>query len=373
MNWCSLNAKKLFSFAPGSEVRTRSGTLDTSRRSRNAFRQAATGRPDSSESLAHRLGHRHGLRTDPALVRFGERDAETRLHPHRERVLPEGRIGQVRRHAGVDGPAEVGPYRICGGAGNGDALERLGDDIAFGDPAPEQLRNHACDHAALVVERSFARHRGRGADAQQALGLEPLTDTAHQQRHVGTLAATVCMEFVEDEEPKARAVADDPAVDLLLACHEELEHHEVGEENVRRLVGNPLPFVLVLLSRVAGERDRPASRHLADELVELLHLGVGERVHRVDDDGARARLPGRPPCVQHVTDDGDEEAERLPGPRAGRHHEALTRCGKRDGLLLVLVESQRPIPSRGRCRHSRGRARRSQPGRRRPSSACSWG
>ena len=172
--------------------------------------------------------------------------------------------------------------------------------------------------------------------------MEPLPDTAHQQRHVGTLAATVCVELVQDEEPKASAVADDPAVDLLLPRHEELEHHEVGEEDVRRLVGNPLPLVLVLLSGVAGERDRPVSRHLADELVELLHLGVGERVHRVDHDGAGARFRVRPPCDQHVTDDGDEEAERLPGPRAGRHHEALARCGERDGLLLVLVERQRP-------------------------------
>ena len=38
---------------------------------------------------------------------------------------------------------------------------------------------------------------------------------------------------------------------------------------------------------------------------------------------------------------GDEEAERLPRPRAGRHHEALSLCGERDGLLLVLVEGQR--------------------------------
>ena len=292
--------------------------------------------------IVHRLGHRPGPGPDPALVGFGERDPETGLHPHRERVLPERRVGDRPRYAGVDGLAEARPDRVGGRGRNGDAIERLGDDVALGNPAPEELRGHVRDHAVLVHERSLARHRGRGADAQELPGLEPLTDAAHQQRHVRTLAAAVGVQLVEDEEAQILAVADDPAVDLLLPRHEELEHHEVGEQDVRGLVRDPPPLAGVFLPRVAGERDRRISRRLVDELAELLHLGVRERVHRVDDDGARAPVRIRPPRLQNVVDDGDEEAERLPGPRAGRHHEALARRGERDGLLLVLVEGQRP-------------------------------
>ena len=257
-------------------------------------------------------------------------------------MLPERRVGEVRRYAGIDGLAEARPDRVGGSGRNGDAIERLGDDVALGDPAPEELRSHTRDHAALVIERSLARHRGRGADAQELPGLEPLADPAHQQRHVRTLAAAVRVQFVQNQEAQARAVADDPAVDLLLPRHEELEHHEVGEEDVRRVVRDPSPLVRILLPRVAGERDRPVSGRLLDELAELLHLGVRERVHRVDDDGARAPLGVRAPRPQNVVDDGDEEAERLPGSRAGRHHEALACRGERNGLLLVLVEGQRP-------------------------------
>ena len=114
---------------------------------------------------------------------------------------------------------------------------------------------------------------------------------------------------------------------------------------VRRMSGGSsatrLRWSVFFLPRVAGERDRPVSRHLIDELAQLLHLGVRKRVHRVDDNRLRAPLRVRPPCRQHMADDGDEETQRLPGPRAGRHHEALPLCGERDGLLLVLVEGQR--------------------------------
>ena len=119
--------------------------------------------------------------------------------------------------------------------------------LLIGDLGPEELRSHVRDHAVLVLERSLARHRGRGADAQELPGLELLTDAAHQQRHVRALAAAVRVQLVEDEEAKARAVADDLTVELLLPRHEELEHHEVGEQDVRRLVRDPPPLAGVFL------------------------------------------------------------------------------------------------------------------------------
>ena len=250
-------------------------------------------------------------------------------------------VGDVGRDAGVDGGAEFGPYRIGGGGRNRGALQGFGDYAALGDGNAEQLGGHAGDHLALVLLRPFAGHRGRGSDAQKLLRLQALPDAAHQQRHVCTLAAAVGVELVQDQEPKAGAVADDPAVQFLLPRHQQLQHHEVGEENVGRMVGNPPPLVPVLLPRVAGERDRGLAGHLADELAQLVHLGVRERVHRVDDDGLRAPVCAGSPRGQHLVDDGDEEAQRLAGPGTRRNDEALALGGERDRLLLVLVERQR--------------------------------
>ena len=61
--------------------------------------------------LGHCLGHRPGPGPDPVLVDLGERDTKTRLHPHRERVLPERRVGDVPRCSGINGLAKAGPHR----------------------------------------------------------------------------------------------------------------------------------------------------------------------------------------------------------------------------------------------------------------------
>ena len=102
----------------------------------------------------------------------------------------------------------------------------------------EELRRHAGDDSALVLERPFARHRRRRADALEPLGRQPLAHAAHEQRDVGALAAAVRVQLVEHEEPQTRAVADDLAIELVLTGHQELEHHEVGEQDVGRVLGD---------------------------------------------------------------------------------------------------------------------------------------
>lgn len=87
----------------------------------------------------HGLGHGHGLGPDPSLVDLRERDAKPRLDPHRERVLSKRGICDLRRYAGVDGLAEVGFDRLGGSVREGDALERLADDVALRDRSREQL------------------------------------------------------------------------------------------------------------------------------------------------------------------------------------------------------------------------------------------
>ena len=81
--------------------------------------------------------------------------------------------------------------------------------LLSGMSSREELRRHAGDDAALVLERALARHRRRRADALELLGREPLAHAAHEQRDVGALPAAVGVKLVEHEEPQARAVADD--------------------------------------------------------------------------------------------------------------------------------------------------------------------
>ena len=80
---------------------------------------------------------------------------------------------------------------------------------------------------------------------------------------------------------------------------------------------------------------------LFDELLQLLHLAVGERIHRIDDDGARARRFSGGARPNRCIDDRHEEAERLARAGSGRHREALPLGGLGDGLRLVAVKSDR--------------------------------
>ena len=116
--------------------------LRDARHEKELFQSRATGvtrAPGIRRELVHRLGYGHWLRPDPALVGFGERDAEARLHPNRQRVLPERRIGNLLRHVGINGRAEAVLHRVCRGAGIGNALERLADHVAFADRRSEEL------------------------------------------------------------------------------------------------------------------------------------------------------------------------------------------------------------------------------------------
>jgi len=253
---------------------------------------------------------------------------------------PQGCVGDVRRDPGVDCRAELRANVLRGLRMVGDSLERLDDDVALGDGDREELRRDSGDDAVLVFQRTLARHRGRGADALEPFRRETLANAADEEGDIRALAPAVRVELVEDEEPQAGAVPDDLAVDLLLTGHQELEHHEVREEDVRRVLGDLPTRIVVLLSRVAPDGDRPLAGRVPDELLDLLELAVGQRVHGVDEDGARAARAAFPLLGEDRADDRDEEAERLAGTSPGRDDEALALRGVGDGLLLVLVEPE---------------------------------
>ena len=173
------------------------------------------------------------------------------------------------------------------------------------------------------------------------LGLHAFADASHQQGDIGALATPVGVQFVEHQERQTAAVIDDAAIDVFEARENQLQHHEVGEQNVGRVVGDGPAFLAALLAGIAldGERRLPDGVAM-QELVEFLELAVRQRVHRVDDDGARARCRVRLLGLQDVVDDRDEERQRLARAGAGGDDVALAVVCLGDGLHLVDVEMQ---------------------------------
>ena len=61
------------------------------------------------------------------------------------------------------------------------------------------------------------------------------------------------MQLVQDDELKPPRVRHDLGIDGVLPSQQELRHHEVGQENIRRILRDPLAFLLILLSGVTPD------------------------------------------------------------------------------------------------------------------------
>ena len=166
-------------------------------------------------------------------------------------------------------------------------------------------------------------------------------------------------------------------LDVLLPGQEQLELLDVGEENPRLasrgahhlaradLLGRvdrlaaavavrPLqPGLVVGPRRACGQPDagdvRLVLRRLADvhpernagaseEAAQPHELVLGQRVHRIDDDGADARRGVVVPQSQAPADDGVEEALGLARARAGGDQGGSAFGNRTEGAFLVPVE-----------------------------------
>jgi len=219
-------------------------------------------------------------------------------------------------------------------------LEILRDDVVLGDGLREELGRYLRNYTSLVLARPFTGHGRRRSDALKPLGREPLAHAADQQGHVRALPSAIGVQLVENQEPQALTVADHLLIDVVLPRHEQFEHHEVGEQDVGRVVGDLAPNIGFVLAGVPSEGHRPFARDVADELLELLQLAVRQGIHGVDDDGAGPRLAALRLLPQNGIHDGNEEAQGLARPRARGHHVALLIGGQSNGFLLMLVEHE---------------------------------
>ena len=213
--------------------------------------------------------------------------------------------------------------------------------------------NRACDTFATSCRCSSllpaARHRGGGADADGTVAkgdavaggdavAESVAAAADEHRDVRALAAPVGVQLVEDEE--LEALGGPHQLTVLAAREQQLQHHVVRQEDVRRIVANRLADGAPFLPRIACEAHRrPAFRvALVEKLPELLGLAVGEGVHGVDDDGPDA-LAG--PVPKHVVHDRHDVGEALAGAGAGGQHAGASLGHLEDRLALVAVEVER--------------------------------
>ncbi len=223
--------------------------------------------------------------------------------------------------------------------GGGGAPQRLPDHALGGDRGAEQAGGDARDLLALVLEGTFARQRGRSADALEALGAARVADTAAEHRDVGPLASPVGVQLVEDEEAEILGGRDE--VTLGGPREQQLEHHVVGQEDVGRVTEDLFARLLVLLAGVAAERHRRLALRVSmpKELLELAGLRVGQGVHWIDDDRLDASVTGR--AAQDGVDDRDDVGEAL--ARTGPGGQDVGPTGRRhfDGVCLMAVQAER--------------------------------
>ena len=110
----------------------------------------------------------------------------------------------------------------------------------------------------LLGEGAGAGERRRRADAPQVRRLAGIPNAADEQRDVGALAAAVRVQLVEHQEREALRRPDERLV--VRAREDVLEHHVVGQQDVRRMRADLLALLVVLLPGEAAERHRARGR-----------------------------------------------------------------------------------------------------------------
>ena len=120
---------------------------------------------------------------------------------------------------------------------------------------PEQLRGDLRHLLPPVGAAALGGHGGRRADAPHVRRRAGVLDPADQHRHVRTLPAPVGVQLVEDEELQPLGHPDQRPPVIGPGEHQ-LQHHVVGQQDVRRVRADTVPVLLVLLPGVALERHR---------------------------------------------------------------------------------------------------------------------
>ena len=140
-------------------------------------------------------------------------------------------------------------HRIGGGP-----LQRLVDHGVGTDRCSEEPGCDIGHGLCLALIRAFTGHRRRSADTDRRLiRSAAVTKPTHQNSDICPLAAAIGMQFIKHDEFETGGIADDPRVQLVLPGEQEFGHHEVGEQDVRRIFSDLHALFPALLSRVTRD------------------------------------------------------------------------------------------------------------------------
>jgi hypothetical protein len=130
---------------------------------------------------------------------------------------------------------------------------------------------------------------------------------------------------------------------LVPPSQDQLQHHVVGQQDVRRLAGDAPAIVLGLLAGVPGKAHRGLASGITalEELLHLMHLAVGQGVHGVHHD----RLNARPVLAaslgpQDTIHNRDQISQALPGSGTGGQDVTASSPGYLDRVPLMLVQPE---------------------------------
>ena len=106
---------------------------------------------------------------------------------------------------------------------------------------------------------------------------------------------------------------------LFDAGENQLQHDVVCQQDVGRVLANPLASLFVFLAGIAVITNQGLvfAKPTFEELVEFFLLAVGQSIHRVDDDGLYAPPS---PTLQNVIDDRNDIGEALSGSGSRGQH-----------------------------------------------------
>src|SRR5216684_3119212 len=215
------------------------------------------------------------------------------------------------------------------------AYKGLLDDMLRFYKRTEHLRGHPRDSSPTSVVGTSACERCRGANTLQVPGRQSIFDTAYQQRHVGSLATTIRMQFIQHQKLQHFRSKHPP---LGSTCETQFKHDIVGEQDIWRICNDALSLFIRILAGVTlkGDRTSVVGITQAQKLLQFLHLAIRQRVHRIDDDGLDTT-----PCTitQNIINDRDNVSKAFAGTCAsGKNITCATVCDM-DCIGLMFVQS----------------------------------
>ena len=231
--------------------------LETSSGSRSALRHAAASRPDSFSSIATASVTVCG-RARSHFCSGSEKVIPNLVSTHTRADGPVAPASEIRREssASIAGPSVFFIFLSTALLVTRSRVSTM--TLVSGIVTANSFDATFYNGPVLFFLRTFARHRSGRSDALKSVWCQSFTHATDQQRHIGPLSTAIGMQLVQHQKAQSGAVSNHPSIQVILTGHQEFEHHEVGQQNIGRTVGNRLALLSGFLSGVARKCNRIA-------------------------------------------------------------------------------------------------------------------